>query len=192
MGARGALLNSCRRRPQIEAPDLRIVQHLRSRTLEAHAPTLHHDPVCGDAETRARVLLDQEQRASFTVHIADGREDKRTGLRIEAHGGLVEDEESGVEHERARKLDDLLLAPRQRGCRLMAPFRDDREAVADTLQPLLDQAAVTHAVGAQPDVLPDAHRGKEAALLGHLDDAAGEDRARALALDRAAAETNRP
>src|SRR5437879_11790890 len=99
----------------------------------------------GDAQARARVLLDQQQRASVFVHVPHGREDEGASLGVETHGWLVEDEQLWVEHEGAGKLDELLLPSGERSCWLAAPLGDDGKHLAHCGEALLDQPAVPDA-----------------------------------------------
>src|SRR5207244_3076388 len=104
---------------------------------------------------------------------------------------LIEDHQGRVQHQRPSELDDLLLATREGGCRFEASIANDRERLADLLQPALDQPAVSNRVGAHPDVLPDRHRREQAALLRHLHDAALQDGPRAQSRDRGIPKLNR-
>src|ERR1700680_1500945 len=73
----------------------------------------------------------------------------------------------------------------------MAALGDDGKRLANGGHSPLHEPAITDREGTEADVLPNAHGREQAPLLRHLDDAAAEDRAGALAGDGLAAKTNR-
>src|SRR5205085_4209564 len=92
---------------------------------------VHHGADMRDRQTEARVLLDEEYRPAAFVQGLHRLENGMTRLRVEPHRRLVEEDEPRVEHERARNLDQLLLASRQRARPLVAPLLDQRETLGD-------------------------------------------------------------
>src|SRR5260370_40131747 len=60
----------------------------------------------------------------------------------------------------------------------MAALGDERERLAHRPHPLFRQLAIFQAGSPEADVFPDGHRGEQAPLLRHLDDAAAQDGAR--------------
>src|ERR1700686_5856306 len=83
-------LIASRRRSQVEAADLRVVEHRGAGALQPHAAAFHDDAVRCQSESGPCVLLDQQDGSSRLVHGADGVEDDSTRLRVETHRGLVE------------------------------------------------------------------------------------------------------
>ena len=55
-------------------------------------------------------------------------------LRVEPHRRLVEEDEARLEHQRARDLDELLLAAGELAGVLVASLGDQREALGDRVR----------------------------------------------------------
>ena len=54
-----AQLRAQQRTSQVQVADLRIVQDLVMRPLQADLPAFHHDALRCEAQARTRILLDQ-------------------------------------------------------------------------------------------------------------------------------------
>ena len=99
-------------------------------------------PVMGDREPGARVLLDQQHRAPAVVERADGLEHDVPRLRVEPHRRLVHQDHLRLEHQRARDLDELLLAARERAGVVATALADQREALGQRLGALAHEPLV--------------------------------------------------
>src|SRR6058998_1449062 len=91
---------------------------------------------------------------------------------------------SGGEH--------LLLAARERACRLSTALGEEREVGDDALEVLVHGATVAPNVRAHLEVLPDGEVGEDATSLGTVGDAGREDVRGLGAVDRAPVEHDAP
>jgi hypothetical protein len=148
--------------------------------------------VAGQPQARAGVLLDEQDRRAAGVHLPDRVEHGTQDLRRQAHRRLVEQQQPGLEHQRAGELDEPLLPARQAARLLPCPGGDLREQVEDRLDPACGQRAVGQDVAAELDVLPHRHVAEQAVVLRHLDDAPAQDLARRLAGEVLPVQGDRP
>jgi hypothetical protein len=89
--------------------------------------------VGGEPEPEADVLLDHEDRLPRLAHDADRVRNALEGLRVEPERRFVEEDQPGVEHERAREFDHAPLASGEVACLVLPALADDREEALDLL-----------------------------------------------------------
>ncbi len=87
----------------------------------------HHDAV-GEIHHKAHVVLDQQHRHAAVAQLAQQRREPLLLQMAQARGGLVEQQQQRIDAQRARDLDDALLAERQAARQLV-----DLVAEADAL-----------------------------------------------------------
>ena len=92
--------------------DLRIVEDVFVRTLQPHASTFQHNPVVGNAQPRARVLLDQQDGSAAALHRFNRLDHLFERFGVQPHRWLVQHDQTRVEHQTARKFDEPLLSAR--------------------------------------------------------------------------------
>ena len=98
--------------PQLEHAARRALQ-LLDRPLRRHLPLIHHDHVVARVFDIGQEVRRQDQVDVLVVaEIANQLEHLVAPLGIHAVGGLVEEQEIGIVHERLRELDALLHAGR--------------------------------------------------------------------------------
>src|SRR6266550_3414061 len=95
---------------QVGFLDLFGCEELATRALLDHNPRLEHVAAMRDLERFMRVLLDQQDRGALRVDLADDGEDRLDEDRRESEGGLVEQHDFGLGHERTAHREHLLLA----------------------------------------------------------------------------------
>src|SRR5438552_87284 len=178
--------------PEVRAPDEVVAEQLRRRSAEDDAPGLHHVAAVGHPESEVGVLLDHEHRGPAPPDVGDDPE-----RRLDERGGqperrLVEQDEPRPRHQGARDGEHLLLAARERACRLSAALGEGREVGDDALEVLVHGATVAPNVRAHLEVLPDGEVGEDATSLGTVGDAGREDVRGLGAVDRAPVEHDAP
>ena len=92
-----------------------------------HAAGVEDDDIVGDVEHQLRVLLDQHDRQSAFLELADGGHHLGDDLRGETLGRLVHQQHARVAHQRAADRQHLLLAAGQVGGDLTVPFAQPRK-----------------------------------------------------------------
>ncbi len=133
--------SSLRERPaQVEAADLGIPEDLFMSAFQPHLTALHHDPLGGDAKAGAHILFDQQNGPAGAVHQFDGLEDLLQGHRVEAHRGLIQQDQRRLEHQGTGKLDQALLPARQVGGLFLGALLDHREKLFHFAQPFVPRA----------------------------------------------------
>mmetsp|Transcript_5849 Transcript_5849/g.22958 ORF Transcript_5849/g.22958 Transcript_5849/m.22958 type:complete len:216 (-) Transcript_5849:50-697(-) len=126
-------------------------------------------PMVSHAQRGAGVLLDQQDADAAGTQGVDDGEDLAHDQRRQAQAGFVQHQQFGLAHQRAAQGQHLALAAGQRAGRLRAALLQAREAGVDALQPVAP-ALVAPRLGppaAEQQVVFDAHRAEQLALLGH-------------------------
>src|SRR5262249_61614045 len=109
---------------------------------------------------------------AFAGQSLDQVVDERGDARLDAGGGLVDQEQGRIVHQAARDLELALLPAAQRARGLPAPLLEYREPLAGAADQLLDTSGVASvAPGAQPQVHLDGQVRKDAGALREIDDA---------------------
>ena len=103
------------------------------RGVVAHHALLHEVDALAGGEGERHVLLDQQDGDAFPVQHVDDLADLRHHARHQAFGRLVQQDDLGLQHHRARDRQHLLLAARQRAAGLAAPLGQHAENSANTL-----------------------------------------------------------
>ena len=120
----------------------------------------------------------------------DGLEDVLDQVRREAHGGLVQQQDARLGHQRPAHGQHLLLAARQRAGDLRAALLEPREHLVGVVHALLHERLVVDRVGAHVQVLLDGQLREDAPPLGHLHHAARDHLVRSHVSDVLAVEVN--
>jgi len=152
-----------------------VLEHLAAGAGQPDLPVLHHHAVAGQPQPGPRVLLDEQDRGARRVHLPHGVEYRLEDLRRQAHGRLVQQQQGGLQHQRAGELDQPLLPAGQAAGLLRAPLRDLREQLEDRVDPLRVDLLVAEDVAAELDVLPHGHVAEQAVVLRHLHHAEAQD-----------------
>ena len=182
----------------------RVALHLGRRAFGDLAAAVEHHDLVGDVHHHAHVVLDQDDGdAALLVHVEDVARHVLLLVLVHAAHGLVEQQDLGLQRQRAAELDALAQAVGQRRGRLLAQVLqlqelDDllaRRAVPDLLA--LRQAPVEHAaeharahahVPAEHEVVEHGQAAEQGDVLERARDAERGDGARPLAGDVAALE----
>src|SRR5690606_2114235 len=91
--------------------------------VQRDAAALEHDRLVGDPQYERRMLLDDDRRHPFLAHDAPQRgEQLLDDDRCQPLERLVEQQQSRVEHQRARDGQHLLLATRELAAQVLAPL----------------------------------------------------------------------
>ncbi len=152
---------------QVRGAHLRVAQQLLARAGHGDDARLHDVAAVGDRQRAAGVLLDQQHRHALGVDVAHDLEDLVHHDGREAHGGLVEQQQLGLAHERARHGEHLLLAAGHGAGELVAAFLQAREQHEHALDVGGDAGLVLAHERAHLQVLGDGHAREHAAPLGH-------------------------
>src|SRR5713101_8211161 len=56
------------RATEVQVANFRIVENFIMCSFQANTSAFHHDPMCCQAETRAHILLDQQDRLAQALH----------------------------------------------------------------------------------------------------------------------------
>src|SRR5205823_9614668 len=107
------------------------------------------------------------------------------------HAGLVEQQPLGLGPQRAPDREHLPLAAGPRARLLLLALLAPREQLVDAVHVLADPVRVLAQVGAQVEVLADAHAREAVAALGRERDPALDDLLRGRLADLLAVEANR-
>src|SRR3984893_7988461 len=118
----------------------------------------------GDRKRSAQVLLDQENRQSLALDTLEHRDDLLHDHRRQAFRGLVEQQQAGIEHERARDRKHLLLAARELKAEIALTLLEVRKQSEDALQ---RPSTLIASAGKDREVLAHGETRKNAALLRH-------------------------
>ena len=132
------------------------------------------------------VLDEQDRERPLVAQPHDEVAELLDLLVVEPAGRLVEQQERGLRHQRARDLDALLGSVRQRRGRHAGPARQPDDVERLERVPLPDPP--TERVPADEDVLEDGHRTEQVDVLERPGDAPPHDLVRRGAQQRRAVE----
>src|ERR1700746_3715749 len=113
--------------PQILMDDRVVDLELGRRAVMPHFAFLHDVDALTGLERERHILLHKQNRHALPVQHLDDLPDLRSHARHQPFGGLVEQDDLGLEHHRAGDGKHLLLASRQRAAGLIAPLGQHRE-----------------------------------------------------------------
>ena len=167
-----APLRRLHRATEVQVGHLRVVEHVVRRAGHEHAARLHDDPVRGQPQPEADVLLDEQDRLAGLAHQRDRLEDLLERPRVEAERRLVEqDRASGRASASGRPRPSA--AARRTGCRPARRRARARPGTPPAPRPGAAQQRLVAAqdVGAHEHVLAHADVREEPAGLRHLGDA---------------------
>src|SRR5258708_25567462 len=152
---------------------------------------VHHVAALRHGADHVEILLDQDDsHAGLAVELDHVARDVLDDIRLDAFGGLIEQNEIGIgdQHPPERKL--LLLAARHGAGALAPALRKNRKSVHDPLPSLLGDVALDG--GADRDVLGHRQARKHVAPLRHVADAKARPLVSRQQLDSLATIDDRP
>src|SRR6266567_6902534 len=86
-----------------------------------------------DLQAHARILLHQQNRYAFIAHARDNLEHLAHDQRREALRGLIENEQLGIEQQRAADREHFLLAAGELAAAVLLAFGEARKQRVDAL-----------------------------------------------------------
>src|SRR5215813_8002928 len=98
---------------------------------------LHDVDALARFQRQRHVLLHQQNRHALPVQHVDDLSDLPNHARHQPFGGLVQQDDLGLEHHRAGDGEHLLLASRERAAGLVAPLGQHREISEGLVEQLL-------------------------------------------------------
>ncbi len=110
---------------------------------QADAPALHDHTMGRDTQSGVCVLLNRQKSAARPVHQGDRLKHLPQRLGVQAHRGLVQQNQRGIKHQAARELHEALL-PAREVPRFLAG------ELLDLAQALADQRLIVEHIGAEP------------------------------------------
>src|SRR5580700_933631 len=131
---------------------------------------IEHIGMVGDLEAHARVLLHEQNGNPLVPHFRDNGENLTHDERCEALGRLVEDEQLGIEQERASDREHFLLASGELASAIFLAFGKPREERVDSLDRPRSLVLAWHL-----EILLHAEVGEDSPAFGHISDTAGSD-----------------
>ena len=145
----------------------------------------------GQPRERLDVLVDEQDRQPARLEPLETAPDLHADERRQPLGGLVEDEQRGIGHQRAADGQHLLLAAGERARHAARACRQRWEQLEDALDgPRLDGAAAVGGRGEQ--VLADGEVREDLPAFGHQAQARLRDAVRRQAVQRPALELHAP
>src|SRR6185312_11950155 len=173
---------------QVEVPDLRIVENFGVRTRQFDTSALQYNTLIGDAQSGARVLLDEQDGSTTALHNLNGINHLLEGTWIESHRRLVQQNHTRFQHQAARELYQALLTARQARSLLFCPLLDDWKHLLYLRHAPRNQALIVEDIGSQAYILLDGHSRKQAMVLRYLHNAQIKHLARTETTDLASIE----
>src|SRR5437867_4838728 len=137
---------------QIRSADIGVLRQLGRGSRQRDGAGLEHVPSVGDGERHRGVLLDQENRHSLAVDVADRVEDLLDEDGSQPHARLVEQQEPWVRHERPPDREHLLLAAREGAGYLSQALGQPWKQSEDPLE-IGANAGVAPEIGAHQEIL---------------------------------------
>ncbi len=110
-----------------------ILRDRRRRTIGDLSAEVENGDVAADAHHQPHVVVDEQHGQPVLVELLDQRPDPVLLGRVHSRGGLIEDQQMGIERERPRDLEPSLVPVRQRGG---PPFAERVGRQADPRQQL--------------------------------------------------------
>ena len=162
-----------------QADQLAAAEVADRQAAHAAAVAQHGDPR-GKLEHLIQAMRDVDDGHALARELSDDLEQVVALGRRQGRGGLVHDQNAGIQRERLGDLDQLLLADAQ-ACDLARGIRGEPEPRAESARrgeqpPAIDEQARDQRLAAEKDVLGDAELGHEAQLLVDDGDAAAPPR----------------
>ena len=99
--------------PRYASQHRRIALDLRRHAFGELLAEIHHHQPIGEPHDEVHVVLDEQDRHALGLQRAQQPRELLLFEIAQARGGLVEQQQRGIGGERARDLDDALLAERQ-------------------------------------------------------------------------------
>src|SRR6266851_3435283 len=96
--------------PEIAVLQAAVLGQLVGRAGPHHAALLDDVVAVGQPDERADILVDHQDGLALALEAPEARPDLLADQRCQAFGGLVEDQELGIGHQRAADRQHLLLA----------------------------------------------------------------------------------
>src|SRR6266540_4329374 len=154
---------------------LQVLPREDLRAAALHRLPARHEDVSsvGDLEGLPRVLLDQQDRDAGVPDLEDATEQFPHHLRCERRGGLVEEQDPRLRHERPPDREHLPLPAAQREGALLPPLSVDGEEIVDLLHPPSDGRRIPLQVCAHLQVLAHPQVRERVVDLGDVLDAGG-------------------
>src|SRR5436190_10267569 len=164
-----------------------LVAHQRlHRADELHLALLENDGAIGDEAGEVQVLLGEQDRHAFLLQGQDHVDHLLDDQRRDAFARLVEEDEVGVAHQRARDRQHLLLAAAHAAAGTVGHRREvGKQRVQLVLGP--GRRAVARRLTRDREVLAHAQVGEDAAVLRHPAEAETADAVRRQRRDVGAA-----
>src|SRR5215472_16049769 len=150
---------------EVEAADAVGRAQLAGRAVERVSPEVEDEHAVRDAQDHLDVLLDDEERDAHAVQRDNRRVHVLDEARSERGGGLVEQQQSGSDHERARQRERALLATREAARHLTPPIAQERELLVHGVDGRAGRTPRSERVAAERQVLVHGHVGEEAPRL---------------------------
>src|SRR5712692_2328155 len=119
--------------PQEAALDVLVRVEVRRRAMVHDLSLAHHVDAVGDAQRERHVLLDEQDAQALALETDEHAPDLADDNRGQALGGLGEQKEARVGHERAADGEHLLFASRQRAGPLRRALAETREQRVDVV-----------------------------------------------------------
>ena len=92
----------------------RVAEHFVAGAVFDHVAEIHHHHLVGDVAYHREIVADEDiGELKLVLQVGQQIEDLRLDREIERRHRLVENEQRGIEHERAGDGDALALAPRE-------------------------------------------------------------------------------
>src|SRR5258708_36009133 len=172
---------------EIEMSDLRVVENILVRALEADLPAFHDHSLRGHLETRAHILLDQQYCTPRCMHELDRFEDLLQGQRIQTHGWFIHPDQGRFQHQGPGKFNQPLLSAGEISGFFHGAFRNHRKKFFHFLQAGFHQSPIIQDKAAQPDVFPHRYIRNETLVFTSLPAPQLEGLARSHAPERSSA-----
>src|SRR6516165_7362153 len=167
-----------RLQPQIEFADqLVVVELVGGAALEGDLAVDDDIAAIGDADGLVEVLLGHQHGELMAfLELLDLFDRALDEDRCETDRRLVDQQDLGGRHQRARQSEHLLLAAAQTAGELAPPFPERREGRVGRVEVAGDLDARQWSKSAEEQVLLDRELGEEAAAFGHQADPEIDDR----------------
>ena len=149
---------------QVGAFDFRVMRQVGGGAFQGDFACLHDIGAVGDLESGDGVLFHQQHGEAQVLHFQDFGKDFLDQQRRQAHGRLVQQQQTGAAHQGAGEGQHLLLAAGERAAQLLQALAQAREAAQHDIHL---QDAVWVVVAADEQVLAHGHVGEDHFALGH-------------------------
>src|SRR5260221_5603944 len=152
-----------------------VVLQLARAACQANGADLEQIGAVDHLEHLLDVLFDDEDREPFRANAADEIENFLHHERSQPRGRLVHQQEPRPRHQCAANRAHLLLAPRERASRLLAPLLQPRKQLVDPSQLFGKMRACFRNESADPEIVLDAEFWKQTAVFRNVGDSALHD-----------------